>query len=381
MSLVGLEHLTKVFKGLRGESVRAVDNISLAVAENELLVLVGPSGCGKTTTLRIIAGLEEAYEGTVSIDGKVLNAVPPGDRDVAMVFQNYALFPHMSAYENMGFGLKVRKCAKAEIDQRVKEAAELLGITACLGRKPRELSGGERQRVALGRAIVRRPRVFLFDEPLSNLDAATRRQMRAEIVRLHRRLAATIIYVTHDQEEALTLGSRIAVMRQGTIQQVADPVELYRRPANLFVAGFIGSPPMNFFRGTIVTQGDVLLFQERTNSSTHATPPIALPLNDASSEGLWAYDQKEIVLGIRPENIVRQNMGADSARPGPVVEAAIEGVQHMGSETHIQCTSASHSFVARVPASDNLRVNERLRLAFEMPSARFFDPATGKAIG
>ena len=379
MAQVVLEHLTKVFKGPRGESVRAVDNASLTVADKELLVLVGPSGCGKTTTLRVIAGLDEATGGTVSIDGEVVNAVAPANRDIAMVFQNYALFPHMSAFENMAFGLKLRRCPKPEIERRVSEAADLLGITACLDRKPAALSGGERQRVALGRAIVRKPRVFLFDEPLSNLDAATRLEMRAEIARLHRRMAATMIYVTHDQDEALMLGHRIAVMRQGAIQQVADPVALYGSPANLFVAGFIGSPPMNFFRGTIVSNGNGLGFQERTGPGGAASQPIILRLVDACSGPLAAYLEKQIILGIRPENI-RHQPDPQTAPPGQAVEAVAEVVQRMGSETHVHFTSAAHSYVASVPASDDVRVNQKVCLVFETRNARFFDPDTERAI-
>jgi multiple sugar transport system ATP-binding protein len=246
MARVVIENLTKVFQGPAGEIIRAVDSVSLAVEDREFLVLVGPSGCGKTTTLRLIAGLEEATHGTISIAGQIVTNATPKDRDVAMVFQNHALFPHLSAYENMSFGLKLRKCPPAEIERRVMEAAEMLGLNGCLKRRPEELSGGQRQRVAIGRAIVRRPRLFLFDEPLSNLDAPLRAQMRDEIAALHAQLNATIIYVTHEQVEAMTLGDRVAVMQAGVIQQVGEPVELYRRPANPFVAGFIGAMPMNF---------------------------------------------------------------------------------------------------------------------------------------
>ena len=288
MAQVVLEHLTKVFAGPRGEGIRAVDCVSLTVEDKELLVLLGPSGCGKTTTLRLIAGLEEATTGTVSIDGRVVNGVAPENRDIAMVFQNHALYPHMTAFENMAFGLKLRKVPRAEIAARVGEAAEILGLAACLERKPAALSGGERQRVALGRAMVRRPRVFLFDEPLSNLDAALRQQMRAEIARLRRRLVATMIYVTHDQDEALTLGDRIAVMKQGVIQQVADPMNLYRNPANLFVAGFVGSPPMNFFKGAVVSMRGGLFFQEQTPNGAAPLKPITLRLADSSAGTLQA---------------------------------------------------------------------------------------------
>jgi multiple sugar transport system ATP-binding protein len=379
MARVVLEHLTKVFKGPRGESVRAVDKVSLTVEDKELLVLVGPSGCGKTTTLRLIAGLEEPTEGRISIDGQVVNGVPPRDRDIAMVFQNYALYPHMSAYENMAFGLKLRKFPRAEIEGRVREAADILGLTACLDRKPESLSGGERQRVALGRAMVRQPRVFLFDEPLSNLDTALRLQMRAEISRLHRQLAATMIYVTHDQDEALTLGDRIAVMKEGVIQQVADPMKLYRSPANLFVAGFIGSPPMNFFRGTVVSKGNALFFREQTPSGSALPNPITLPLEAANATSLRCYLEKPIMLGLRPEDIVlRQN--APEAPPDRTIEAIADVVQPMGSETHIYLTTAGHSFVARLPASATVQAGQTLSLVFEMARAHLFDPVTGQTV-
>ena len=265
MAQVVLDHLTKVFQGPGRESIRAVDDACLVVEDKELLVLVGPSGCGKTTNLRLIAGLEEPTTGTISINGQVVNDLPPKARDIAMVFQNHALYPHMSAYDNMAFGLTLRHHPKAEISKRVKDAAQILELTACLDRKPAALSGGQRQRVALGRAIVRQPKLFLLDEPLSNLDAQTRLQMRAEIARLHTRLAATMIYVTHDQVEALTLGHRIAVLKAGVIQQVADPMTVYQQPANLFVAGFIGSPPMNFFHGTLLAKGGMFCFQEQAS--------------------------------------------------------------------------------------------------------------------
>jgi multiple sugar transport system ATP-binding protein len=243
---VVIAHLTKLFAGASGESVRAVEDLSLVVEDREFLVLVGPSGCGKTTTLRLIAGLEEPTQGTISIGGRPVTNLPPKERDVAMVFQNPALYPHLSAYDNMAFGLTLRKCPKAEIQRRVVEAAELLDLNGCLPRRPHELSGGQRQRVAIGRAIVRRPALFLFDEPLSNLDAPLRAQMREEIARLHTQLGASMVYVTHDQVEAMTLGDRVAVLQAGVLQQVGPPVELYRRPANPFVASFIGSLPMNF---------------------------------------------------------------------------------------------------------------------------------------
>lgn len=356
-----------------------MDRASLTVEDKELLVLVGPSACGKTTTLRLIAGLEEATEGTVAIDGRVVNAMPPQDREIAMVFQNQALYPHMSAYENMAFGLKLRRVSRGEIQRRVREAAELLGLSACLERKPRDLSGGERQRIALGRALVRQPRVFLLDEPLSNLDAALRLRMRSEIARLHRRLAATMIYVTHDQDEALTLGNRIAVMKQGVIQQVADPVALYRSPANLFVAGFIGSPPMNFFKGTVVAKGNALFFREQTPAGAASSNPITLPLEAAQAGPLRSYLEKPILLGLRPENIAPKQH-APQAPPDRTIEAIADVVQPMGSETHVYLTTAGHSFVARLPASANVQAGQTLFLVFEMSCAHFFDPVTQRAI-
>ena len=379
MARVVLEHLTKVFRGPGGEAIRAVDDASLTVEDKELLVLVGPSGCGKTTTLRLIAGLEEVTAGSVSIDGQIVNDVAPKDRNIAMVFQNHALYPHMSVYENLAFGLKLRKHPKVEIEQRVKQAAGILGLAACLDRKPAELSGGQRQRVAVGRALVRQPKVFLFDEPLSNLDANLRRQMRAEISRLHRQLAATMIYVTHDQVEALTLGDRIAVMKGGVIQQVAGPMNLYRNPANLFVAGFFGSPPMNFFPGTVVPKGNALFFQEQIATGAAAPDPITLPLAEATAPRMDGYRGKKVILGIRPEDIASKTYVRE-APPDRTVEAVAEIIQPMGSETYIYLAGGAHPFVARVPASDPVRVNQNISLVFDMRNAHFFDPASETAI-
>ena len=259
MAAVSLKNICKIYDG----GVKAVDNVNIEIADKEFVVLVGPSGCGKSTTLRMVAGLEDISSGTLTIDGKVMNDVPPKDRDIAMVFQNYALYPHMTVYDNMAFGLKIRKLPKEEIDQRVKEAAKLLDIEALLERKPKALSGGQRQRVAVGRAIVRNPKVFLFDEPLSNLDAKLRVQMRAEISNLHNRLQATMIYVTHDQVEALTMADKIVVMKLGVIQQIGGPMELYNEPDNKFVAGFIGSPPMNFIVVDVVREGDMTYLKSK----------------------------------------------------------------------------------------------------------------------
>src|ERR1022692_2058060 len=329
MAQVVLEHLTKVFQGLGGEQVRAVDDACLVVEDKELLVLVGPSGCGKTTNLRLIAGLEEPTTGTISINGQVVNDLPPKARDIAMVFQNHALYPHMSAYENMAFGLAIRHYPKAEINKRVKDAAQILDLAACLDRKPAALSGGQRQRVALGRAIVRQPKLFLLDEPLSNLDAPTRLQMRAEIARLHTRLGATMIYVTHDQVEALTLGQRIAVMKEGVIQQVADPMTLYRQPANLFVAGFIGSPPMNIFQGMLSAKGDTLFFEEQAGNTRAVPTPFIVRLDIASVPPLRADVGQRVVFGIRPENVAC-GLPLPTSPPEYSMEAVVEVIQPMG---------------------------------------------------
>jgi multiple sugar transport system ATP-binding protein len=379
MAQVVLERLSKVFQGTGGESVRAMDNLCLVVEDQELLVLVGPSGCGKTTTLRLIAGLEEPTAGNISINGQVVTGLPPKERDIAMVFQNHALYPHMSVYENMAFGLKLRHYPKAEIDQRVRDAAQILELADCLDRKPAAISGGQRQRVALGRAIVRRPRVFLLDEPLSNLDAQTRLQMRTEISRLHARLGSTMIYVTHDQFEALTLGHRVAVMKDGVIQQVAAPMDLYQHPANLFVAGFIGSPPMNFFQGTVSGKGDALVFQEATGDGAAVPNPITVLLDNASAPPLQSYVGKQVVFGIRPEHVACRPRLSDPVPEGSV-EAVVEVVQSLGSETYLHLATHPHSFVARVQATDHFNVSQQVSLAFDVRHAHFFDPVSGAAI-
>ena len=380
MAQVGLEHLTKVFRGpAGGENIRAVDDLCLVGEDKELLVLVGPSGCGKTTTLRLIAGLEQPTAGTISLNGRVVNDLPPKERDVAMVFQNHALYPHMSVYDNLAFGLKVRHFPRAERDQRVKDTAQLLDLAACLDRKPAALSGGQRQRVALGRALVRRPQVFLLDEPLSNLDVQTRLQMRTEISRLHARLGATMIYVTHDQVEALTLGHRVAVMKDGAIQQVAAPMDLYHHPANLFVAGFIGTPPMNFFEGTLLRKGEALGFQETTRRDATGPDPLAVLLDNASALPLQSYVGKQVVCGIRPEHVVCQPRLSDSASARSV-EAVVEVVQSLGSETYLHLSGHVHSFVARVQATERFGVTQKVTLAFNAPHVHFFDPTTERAI-
>jgi multiple sugar transport system ATP-binding protein len=378
MARVVVENLSKIFKGPKGESICAVNSISLTVEDKEFLVLVGPSGCGKSSTLRMIAGLDEITSGTISIDGQTVNDVPPKDRDIAMVFQTFALYPHMTVYENMAFGLKLRKYPRSEIEERVRNAAEILGLQDYLGRLPKALSGGQRQRVAVGRAIVRKPKVFLFDEPLSNLDAKMRVQMRLEISKLHTRLASTMIYVTHDQVEAMTMGDRIVVMKDGVIQQVADPMGVYNHPENMFVAGFIGSPPMNFFRGVLVQKANGTFFQEDGAPNPAATG-FLVRLEDEMASRLADYAGKKIVFGVRPENIT-DKLHLPDAPSDRIVTAVAEVIEPMGPETNLYATSGAHSFVARLPADQRIAVQQKVSLAFDMRKAHFFDPVTEKVI-
>src|SRR6187455_466581 len=302
------------------DEVHAVKNVNLEIGDREFVVLVGPSGCGKTTTLRMVAGLEDITSGQISIDGSVVNDLAPMDRDIAMVFQNYALYPHMSVYDNMAFGLKMRKFEKPEIDKRVRDAADILGIGELLTRKPRQLSGGQRQRVALGRAIVRHPRVFLFDEPLSNLDAKLRVQMRVELKKLHLRLGTTAIYVTHDQVEAMTLGDRVVVMKDGVVQQVGEPLELYNQPANKFVAGFIGSPAMNFAAVTVT---------EANGSLIAVNSGLRVKLPDETAQRLRGHVGREVMLGVRPEDLT---VAGAADHDQPCFDAVIEVIEQLGSE-------------------------------------------------
>jgi multiple sugar transport system ATP-binding protein len=375
MAKVVLENVSKVYPG----GVKAVDNASLDISDQEFVVLVGPSGCGKSTTLRMVAGLEEISSGTIFIDGKRVNDVPPKDRDIAMVFQNYALYPHMTVYKNMAFGLMLRKYPKTEIDQRVREAAQILGITdEQLQRKPKALSGGQRQRVAVGRAIVRKPKAFLFDEPLSNLDAKMRVQMRAEISKLHVRLKSTMIYVTHDQVEAMTMGDRIVVMKDGVIQQVAEPLGLYDNPKNMFVAGFIGSPPMNFFKGVIEQRPGGLWFVEQANGSGKG---FAVRINDDMAKKLAAggYTGKSVVFGSRPEDI-NDKQHASFANPDQTAAATVEVVEPMGAEIYLYLNTGRHSFVARVNPHEKAEVGQKLDMAFDMRKSHFFDSQTEQVI-
>jgi multiple sugar transport system ATP-binding protein len=387
MPRVVIENLSRTFE-VRGGQIAAVRNANLTVEEGEFLVLAGPSGSGKTVTLRLIAGLEEPSAGTVAIDGKVINDVPARDRDIAMVFQNYALYPHMSVYENLAFGLKLRKFSKPEIERRVQEAAEMLELTDCLQRWPAALSGGQRQRVALGRALVRRPRLFLLDEPLSGLDPNLRAEMRAVISRIQRQTGSSMLYVTHDQIEAMMLGDRIAVMKEGAIQQVAAPLIVYRQPANHFVAGFFGVPPMNFLKGKLVNNGSGFVFEaalpeDSSNSAgslsqnqSTCEKPLLLKVPPKTNE-LTQYSGKEIILGIRPEDI----RPAANEDPGYFrIEATAQRVEELGAETHVHLAAARHSFVARLSTQSGARLNGRLAITFDMHKAHFFDPVTGHAI-
>jgi multiple sugar transport system ATP-binding protein len=375
MAKVIIENLVKTYPEKNGPGVTAVKGINLTIEDREFMVLVGPSGCGKSTTLRMIAGLEEISAGTIAIDGKVVNHVLPKDRDIAMVFQNYALYPHMSVYENMAFGLKLRKFPKPEIEARVREAAAMLGLEPYLDRKPKALSGGQRQRVAVGRAIVRKPKVFLFDEPLSNLDAKMRVSTRTEISKLHARLGATMIYVTHDQVEAMTMGDRICVMKDGDIMQVAEPLTLYNHPANLFVAGFIGSPPMNLFKGTIQRGTHHLSFVEANPTGT----PISIPLPESLSSRASGYIDKPVVFGIRPEN-VQDTLTLAQADPSRTIEVTVEVSEPMGAETYLYLNTGASSFIARVRPTDRFEVNQRVKVTLDLDKAHLFDAATEQVI-
>ena len=367
MAEVRLESVSKVYEG----KVSAVRDVSVHIRDKEFVVLVGPSGCGKSTVLRMIAGLEEISAGTISIDGKVVNDVPPKDRDIAMVFQNYALYPHMTVYENLAFGLKLRKYPKQEIDQRVKSAAKILGIETYLDRKPKALSGGQRQRVALGRAIVRQPKVFLFDEPLSNLDANLRVQMRTEISRLHHQLQTTMIYVTHDQIEAMSMGTRIVVLRDGIVQQVDTPLNIYHHPGNKFVAGFIGSPTMNFFTGDLRGDGMTSFVQEGSSFSIPVTKEAESRLKDLRG--------KKIVLGVRPEHLyVTAQTGTGALAP---FKAKIEVVEPVGNEIFVYFTAgAGGTFVARIASDAPPLVGETRELLLDTSKVHYFDVETERTL-
>jgi multiple sugar transport system ATP-binding protein len=365
MASVTFDHVYKRFG-----DVIAVNDLNIEIEDKEFLVLVGPSGCGKTTALRCLAGLEEISDGRILIADQVVNDVAPKDRDIAMVFQSYALYPHMSVYDNMAFGLKLRKTPKTEIDARVKKAADILGIGHLLDRKPRQLSGGQRQRVAVGRAIVREPKVFLFDEPLSNLDAKLRVETRANISKLHQQLQTTFIYVTHDQTEAMTMATRIAVINKGLLQQIDTPQSLYDRPDNLFVAGFIGSPAMNFFPAKI-NKGDGKLFVDGGSFN------IEIPAS--RSELYTPYDGKDVIFGIRPEDIHNPDFAPPSIDAQPV-EAMVDVTELMGNEIFVYLKSGEHSFVARVDPRSRYQFDQKVQMVFNMDNMHIFDRETEKAI-
>jgi len=357
MATVLLKGIGKVYDG----NVRAAKDINITVNDKEFVVLVGPSGCGKSTTLRMIAGLEDITEGELSIDGKVVNDVPPKDRDIAMVFQNYALYPHMTVYDNMAFGLKIRKFSKDEISKRVSEAAKVLDIEELLDRKPKALSGGQRQRVAVGRAIVRQPKVFLFDEPLSNLDAKLRVQMRAEISSLHTRLNATMIYVTHDQVEAMTMADKIVVMKGGIIQQIGSPLELYNKPENRFVAGFIGSPPMNFMNVKVKEEAGKFVLEEGNFS-----------IDVKGCEYLKNNVGKNVVFGIRPEDLKY----SDKEVKGTTIPAKVTVIEPLGAEIHLYVNTGNHQFIARTGPELDLGVDKQVNFIPDFSKACFFDMET-----
>ncbi len=367
MARVLFRNLSKRFK-----NVVAVDDLTLEVNDTEFLVLVGPSGCGKTTALRCLAGLEEASSGEIYIGDRLVNDVSPKDRDIAMVFQNYALYPHMNVYDNMAFGLKLRKYPRPEIQRRVQQAAEMLGIEGLLDRKPRQLSGGQRQRVALGRAIVREPKVFLMDEPLSNLDAKLRVQTRAELIRLHRRLGITTIYVTHDQVEAMTMGDRISVLSNGKLQQIDTPLELYNRPANLFVAGFIGSPAMNFIPGALEGVDSAVYFR---------ADPLSLRLPRERSEKARARLGQRVIFGVRPDSIYDRELSPATAVDGEnTATLSVDVTEPMGSTVYAYLTAGTHSLVADLKAETKASDGQPLAVVFDMAKSHLFDPETELAL-
>ena len=369
--------LRNVYKRYPG-GVTAVSDFNLEIKDKEFIILVGPSGCGKSTTLRMVAGLEEISDGEIYIGDKLVNDVAPKDRDIAMVFQNYALYPHMTVFDNMAFGLKLRKTPKDEIKRRVEEAARILDISHLLERKPKALSGGQRQRVALGRAIVREPKVFLLDEPLSNLDAKLRAQMRTEISKLHQRLGTTFIYVTHDQTEAMTMGTRIVVMKSGLIQQVDTPNNLYLYPCNLFVAGFIGSPQMNFIESKLLKEGDDYLVEfgsEDTKTRAGVKYKIKLPASKNKDNCLEAYAGKEVIMGIRPENVHNEEDLIAIHKDG-LVEADVEVTELMGAETYLYMICEGQSINARVSPTNTARPGDKITIAFETAKIHLFDKDT-----
>ena len=366
MSSLALRNISKIYPN----NNCVVKNFNLEIQDQEFIIFVGPSGCGKSTTLRMIAGLEEISGGEMYIGDRLINDVPPKDRDIAMVFQNYALYPHMTVYKNMAFGLELRKMPKDEIDKRVREAAKILEIEHLLDRKPKALSGGQRQRVALGRAMVRNPAVFLLDEPLSNLDAKLRTSMRTEIIKLHKKLATTFIYVTHDQTEAMTMGDRIVVMKDGMIQQVDTPQNLYDYPCNIFVAGFIGSPQMNFFTVKLVKEGNDV-------AAVFGDNKIIIPPSKLAKFADEDYIGKEVYMGIRPENIHDEDVFIQAA-PNAVVDCNVEVTELMGSETYLYLSTSGkeENIIARVNPRTTSRAGQKVQIAFDVNHLHFFDKET-----
>jgi len=360
MAKVIIKNLRKVFG-----KVIALQNFSLDIMDGEFVVLVGPSGCGKTTALRMVAGLEDIDSGEIYIEDRLVNDLDPKDRNVAMVFQNYALYPHMNVYKNMAFGLKLRKVPTHEIEQKVNKAAGILGISQLLNRKPKQLSGGQMQRVAVGRAIVRDPHVFLFDEPLSNLDAKLRAQMREEIVKLHQELGATMIYVTHDQVEAMTMGDRIVVMKDGLIQQIGKPLELYGNPQNIFVAGFIGSPSMNFFEGTLMEEDSHLIFKKGN---------LTLRIFSYRKEKILDWVNKSVILGIRPDDI---NLCSNTSGETNIIQTKIDIVEPLGSETIISATIEGTATLSKIIGKVQFKYGDNIILQFDTSKVHLFDKNSG----
>ena len=367
MADLKLKGVSKTYQG----NIPAVAPMSAEIGDGEFVILVGPSGCGKSTLLRMIAGLETISEGEIHLGGRLINNVPAKDRDIAMVFQNYALYPHMTVYENMAFGLKMRKISRPEIDTRVRQAMDILGLNDFLNRKPKALSGGQRQRVALGRAIVRQPKLFLFDEPLSNLDAKLRVSMRAELIKLHKRLGVTIVYVTHDQVEAMSMGDRLIVLKDGIVQQIGAPLEIYDQPSNQFVAGFIGSPPMNFIQCSLV-QHDGRFYLVGEDLSVKLPAERTSVLSKAGSEVF------PVVFGIRPEDIAERTL--HGAVDDNVIRARVDVLEPLGSEVLATCALAAHEIIVRLNPRTSAKSNEMIELVLDMERARLFDSTTGKAL-
>jgi len=364
MAYVELKNISKIYD----DGTKAVSNVNIQIKDKEFVVLVGPSGCGKTTTLRMIAGLEEISEGELYIDGKLVNSLSPKDRDIAMVFQNYALYPHMNVYDNIAFGLKLRKFNKDEIDKRVKEVADILGLSESLRKKPKSLSGGQRQRVALGRAIVRNPKVFLFDEPLSNLDAKLRVQMRAEISKLHKKLNATIIYVTHDQVEAMTMGDRIVVMESGLVKQTDSPMKIYQNPVNKFVAGFIGTPSMNFIEGKLNFKDSIVFVSKQSK--------IDIPIMNEQIRN-EKNNNKEVILGIRPENILLNNRKEESGRYFEF-KSRVELIEPLGSQMLIHLFFGEQPMIAEISGMESVDRESEISFYIDLTKVHLFYKENGK---